>query len=119
MVPYTHPDETMCSNAKPFKRYIGPPNCSEEGKVGGHELGAPPTRRKETEAVRWVDVAWSKRQNARTSSAIGQHIIPNQEAGCLLPLAMLERGCGDQGCGHAGPEATSQARGAPTKDLLH
>lgn len=86
-VPYTHPNEKMCSNAKPFKRYIGPPHFSEEGKVGGHKLGAPPTRRKEAEAVRWVDVAWSKRQNARTSSAIGQHIIPNQEAASLLPLA--------------------------------
>lgn len=45
MPPETHPNGKVGCDAKSLKRGIGPPHCSEEGRISGLELGTSFSRR--------------------------------------------------------------------------
>ena len=120
--PDTHPNGKIGCDAKPFKRGIGPPHCSEEGRIGGLQLGASFSRREEAEKVRESAASRSKRRSARTCSDYGRHLCARRQSGGSSPLAILGRDYGDRECEYAGREASLQAHGvppAPIAGLLH
>lgn len=120
--PETHPNGKIGCDAKPLKRGIRPPHCSEEGRIGGFQLGASFPRREEAGKVREGAVARVKRPSARTCSESGRPWGARRQCGGSSPLAMIRRDYGDRECGLAGRGVNSQVPGAhpaPIAGLLH